>query len=129
MKRVTATFFAIFLVAVFSIIGSNLVLSAQEQTFPANNENTCQTAGGQFSRDTSTTPPTNTCVVTKTETTTTKTGPQGQFTRTETTTTTTTYTKQGGNESTTVNSQTTTVKCTNPAGQEVPSDSPNCQPQ
>jgi hypothetical protein len=127
MKKFAVGFLVLFLVTVFSTIGGNSVVSARGDAFPANNENTCQRAGGQFSRDTGTNPPINTCVVTKTETTTTATGPQGKFTRTETTTSTTTYTKQGGNESTSVSNPSTTVKCTNPEGREVPSDNPNCQ--
>jgi len=126
MKTVTTTIFTLLVFGVFSIIGGNLTLLAQGQPSPANNKNACQRAGGEFSRDTTTTPPTNRCVVTKSETTTTKTGPQGQFTRTETTTTTTTFTKQGGTVGST-SSESTNVKCTNPGGQEVPADNPNCQ--
>jgi hypothetical protein len=130
MKKVTTTtIFALFLVGVFSTIGIGLTLSAKAKPFPANNENACQRAGGQFSRDTTTNPPTNMCVVTKSETTTTKTGPQGKFTRTETVTTTTTFTKQGGKESTSTQTQSTSVRCTNPQGKEVPADNPNCQSQ
>ncbi len=129
MKKIITNIFALLLLGVFLTIGNSSTLSAKSQPFPANNKNSCERVGGQFSRDTSTTPPTNRCVVTKTETTTTKTGPQGQFTRTETTTTTTTFTKQGGNESTSTESQPPVVRCTNPGGQEVPADNPNCQPR
>ncbi len=128
MKKVTTIIFSLFLVGIFSTIGIGLTLSAQGQPFPANNKNACEGVGGQFSRDMTTTPPTSTCVVTKSETNTTKTGPRGQFTRTETTTTTTTFTKQGGDESTSTETQPTVVKCTNPQGREVPVDNPNCQP-
>jgi hypothetical protein len=102
---------------------------------PAQNADQCRAAGGEFSRDTSTTPPTNTCVITEEDSTETvpATHPSGNW-KVDVTTpgSTETYTAQGSTRThtSTGGGDPVVTACYNSQGKPIGDfeNNPNCQP-